>query len=139
MFCICLCLFYVFFCPFIRCKFISLLCIIYQSFSLYICLSIIYLSFISLYLFISNLSIIYLSFIYHSLSLFTYLPFAVREKQKRDKRNVGDIKPKRAQWLMGCSFVIGIVLLLWFPLIILALPGATIGNPPKAVTVSLRT
>ena len=58
-----------------------------------------------------------------------------REKQKRQKRQVGDTQSPLEQWITGLVVLAGLVLLVWFPLILLATPGTTTLNPP----LSLRT
>lgn len=59
--------------------------------------------------------------------------------QRKEKRHVGDIQAKTPQWLMGGAFLAGIVLLLWFPLIIIALPGATTPNHAVDLKIAVRT
>jgi Flp pilus assembly protein TadB len=62
-----------------------------------------------------------------------------REKQKRQKRQVGDTQNVWEQWLTGLIVLAGLVVLVWFPLILLATPGTTVLNPPRTVRISLGT
>ena len=62
---------------------------------------------------------------------------ADRELQKRQKRQVGDTQSALEQWATGLLVLAGLVILVWFPLIILATPGTTTINPPVSMRISI--
>jgi len=66
-------------------------------------------------------------------------PGADREKQKRQNRQVGDTQNPWEQWGLGLLILAGLVLVVWFPLILLATPGTTTQNPPVGVKIVLCT
>ena len=60
-----------------------------------------------------------------------------REMQKRQNRQVGDTQNPWEQWTVGLVVLAGLILLVWFPLILLATPGTTTLNPPLSMRVIL--
>lgn len=51
---------------------------------------------------------------------------------------MGQIQTKWEQWVQGYLLILGFIFLLWFPLILLALPLSTVENQPVIIEATLQ-
>ncbi|RKP16647.1 hypothetical protein ROZALSC1DRAFT_25032, partial [Rozella allomycis CSF55] len=57
---------------------------------------------------------------------------------KNYPRKFGTIQPKANKWLLCGLMIVGLIFLIWFPLLFLSIPGTTQPNPISSLKVTLR-
>lgn len=67
-----------------------------------------------------------------------YVVKCSREADRRMGRKFGQRQRRGTKVITGCLMLVAIIFLLWFPLLLLAIPGTTKPNPVYSVNVNLQ-